>query len=74
MIKTAFILASLMLIGQALSAQLVARLELKEDIAGICDKNEVYALYGGFDKQVEPVCPVSKDEILKKLNSQVAFV
>ena len=56
------------------SAQFVAKLELKEDIAGICDKNEVYALFPGFKGQVAAVCPVTKEEILKRLNTEVTFL
>lgn len=61
-------------IGLTVSAQFVARLEIKEDIPGICDKNNVYALFPSFDGQVEAVCPVTKEEILRKLNSEVQFV
>ena len=32
-------------IGLTASAQFVAKMEVKEDIPGICDKNEVYALF-----------------------------
>ena len=56
------------------SAQFVAKIQLKEDILGICDKNEVYALFSSFDGQVEAICPVSDDEILEKLNTQVQFI
>ncbi len=62
------------IMGLNVSAQFVARLEIKEDIPGICDKNEVYALFPSFTGQVEAVCPVSKEEILRKLNSEVQFV
>lgn len=55
-------------------AQFVARMEVKEPIHGICDKDEVYALFPGFGGQEEAVCPVSKDEILKRLNSEVQFL
>jgi hypothetical protein len=58
----------------AASAQFVAKVEMKEDLPGICDKNEVYALFPGFKGQQEAVCPVSKDEILKKLNKEVTFL
>lgn len=56
------------------SAQFVAKMEVKEDIPGICDKNEVYALFPSFKGQDEAVCPMTKDEILQKLNSEVAFL
>ncbi len=49
-------------------------MEVKEDIPGICDKNEVYALFTSFDGQDEAICPISKDEILKRLNSEIQFL
>jgi hypothetical protein len=56
------------------SAQFVAKMEVKEDIPGICDKNEVYALIPSFNGQDEAVCPLTKDEILQRLNSEVVFL
>jgi hypothetical protein len=56
------------------SAQFVAKMEVKEDIPGICDKNEVYALFTSFTGQEEAVCSLSKKEILQKLNSEVTFL
>ena len=61
-------------IGVTASAQFVAKMEVKEDIPGICDKNEVYALFTSFDGQDEAICPISKDEILKRLNSEIQFL
>lgn len=62
------------LVSINVSAQFVAKMEVKEDIPGICDKNEVYALFPSFEGQIEAVCPVSENEILEKLNSEVQFV
>lgn len=56
------------------SAQFVARMEIKEDIPGLCDKNEVYAFFPSFKGQVQAVCPVSEDSILQRLNTEVLFV
>jgi hypothetical protein len=61
-------------LGLTVSAQFVAKMEVKEDIPGICDKNEVYALFPSFKGQKQAVCPVSKEEILKRLNSEVTFI
>ena len=55
------------------SAQFVAKMEVKEPIEGICNEKEVYALLL-FDGQKEAICPVSKDDILKRLNSEVQFL
>lgn len=56
------------------SAQFVAKMEVKEDIPGICDKNEVYALFPSFEGQVEAVCPMTDEEILAKLNAEVTYL
>lgn len=69
-----FVILLLSLIATTSSAQFVARMEVKEDIPGICDKNEVYALFPSFKGQQEAVCPMSKKEILQKLNTEVAFL
>ena len=56
------------------SAQFVARLQLKDSIAGICDMANVYALFPGFGGQVEAHCPVSKEDILNRLNTEVTYL
>jgi len=55
------------------SAQIIATVEMKEYVEGICDYDNVYGLYGGWDGQVEPKCSVSKEEMQKLLN-QVQFL
>lgn len=62
------------LISISASAQFVAKMEVKEPIEGICDANEVYALFPMMDGQDEAICPVSKEEILKRLNAEVQFL
>lgn len=71
--KTILILLT-SIFGFSASAQFVAKMEVKEEIPGICDKNEVYSLFGSFDGQDVAICPVSKDEILGRLNSEVQFL
>ena len=56
------------------SAQFVATMEVKEPIAGICNEKEVYALFSMLEGQEEAICPVYKDELLKRLNSEVQFL
>ncbi len=68
------VLIASVFIGYTASAQFVARMQVKEDIPGICDKNEVYALMSFIEGQEEAVCPLSKDEILKRLNAEVKFL
>ena len=63
-----------MVFQHSVSAQFVAKLEMKEEVEGICNHNEVYALFGSLDGQEEPVSPKSKDEILIMLNEEVEFL
>ena len=56
------------------NAQLVAKVEIKEHITGICNEKEVYALFPMFGDQKEAVCPVSNEEILRRLDSAVIFL
>jgi len=72
--KKGIVLIGMVLSTVYASAQFIARVEVKEDIPGICNKNEVYALFPTLKGQEVPVCPVSKEEILKRLNSEVVFV
>jgi hypothetical protein len=62
------------IIGLTASAQFVAKMEVKEDIPGICDKNEVYALFSSFEGQDKAICPITKEYILKRLNSEIQFL
>ena len=55
-------------------AQFVARMEVKEDIPGLCDRNNVYALFPSLKGQKEAICPVTMEEILNRLDSGVQFV
>ena len=58
----------------SVTAQFVAKMEVKEEIPGVCNKNEVYVLFPSFKGQVQAVCPVSDDSILKRLNAEVQFI
>src|SRR5216110_1818529 len=70
-IVLAFLLAQLSL---STFAQFVARAEIKEDVQGICDKKNVYALLEMMKGQKEAVCTVKEPEIEKALNDSVQFV
>jgi hypothetical protein len=63
-----------LLLGFTASAQFVARMEVKEDIPGLCDKNNVYAIFPMMEGQVEALCPITKSQILDRLNSEVTFL
>lgn len=56
------------------SAQLIMVVEMKEPLEGICNNDKVYALYGGFDGQIPPKCPLTKEEIQVLLNEKVVFL
>ncbi len=72
--KKPILLLLVSIICYCTSAQFIARMDVKEPIPGICDDKNVYALFSSFKGQAEPVCPVLKEEISKRLNSQVAFL
>jgi hypothetical protein len=50
------------------SAQFIAVVEMKEPLEGICNNDEVYALFPGLTGQVAAESEVSKEELLKMLN------
>jgi hypothetical protein len=56
------------------SAQFVAKLEVKEPIEGVCNDKEVYALFPMFDGQEEAICPLSKEAVQKRLNAELAYL
>jgi hypothetical protein len=58
----------------AANAQFVATMELKEKVPGICDMTKVYVLFAGFDGQKEAKCPLTKEEIMARLNQEVQYV
>lgn len=55
------------------SAQFVATVEVKEDIPGLCNKKEVYALFP-FDGQVEATCSLDDKGIKEKMNAELQFL
>lgn len=63
-----------LLIYSATYSQFVATMEVKEPIPGLCNDKEVYALFPSFKGQEEAICPVSKDQILERLNNEVQFL
>ena len=50
------------------SAQFTATVQMDKHIEGICNDQEVYALFPGFTGQVEASCPLTKKEIETLLN------
>jgi hypothetical protein len=57
-----------------LSAQFVAKMEVKEPIPGICSEKDVYALFPGFTGQVAPKPPISEPEMEMELNKSLDFL
>lgn len=56
------------------SAQFVAKMEVKEPIPGLCNATEVYALFPSFKGQEEAVSPMTKEQILDRLNHEVQYL
>jgi hypothetical protein len=72
--KKIFLLLATPVICLTAGAQFVARMEVKEPISGLCNDKEVYVMFPSFKGQAEAVCPVSKDSILKRLNTEISFL
>ena len=72
--KKIFVLLSSTLCFFIGSAQFVAKMEIKEPIAGLCSAKDVYVMFPGFKGQTEAECPVKNDEILRRLDSAVTFL
>ena len=72
--KKILVATALLLAGYGATAQFVAKLEVTEEVKGICDKHDVYTLLPMFKGQVEAACPVSKEGLEYRLNSGVPFL
>jgi hypothetical protein len=72
--KKASLVLSLLLLSFASFSQFVARAQIKENVEGICDKKNVYALMGMLKGQKEAVCAVKKPMIEQMLNDSVQFI
>lgn len=55
-------------------SQFVARMEVKKPIGGVCDNQNVCVIFSTFKGQEEAKCPVSKQDIVKRLNTEVTFL
>jgi hypothetical protein len=55
-------------------AQMVAKVEIKEKIEGICDVKNVYSLFPMFGDQKEAICSVADSTIEERLNREVDFL
>lgn len=71
--KKIILITLISLVTLGASAQLEARVEMTENIEGVCDLQNVYALFPMFGDQVEAVCPITKEELLKRI-SELQFI
>jgi DNA-binding protein YbaB len=55
-------------------SQMVAKVEIKEKIDGICDSKNVYALFPMFGDQAEAACATADSTIENRLNAEVDFL
>lgn len=55
-------------------AQLLMQVQMDDSIEGICDNANVYALYDGFDQQIEPECSFTKEQMENILNDKLQFL
>jgi len=53
---------------------MVAKVEIKEKIDGICDVKNVYSLFSMFGDQKEAICSVPDSIIEERLNKEVEFL
>lgn len=53
---------------------MVARVDIKEKIDGICDVKNVYSLFPMFGDQKEAICSVPDSVIEERLNKEVEFL
>ena len=72
--KNSILILVVLLVSLSVKSQFVAKMEMKVAIEGICNKNEVYALFPSLDGQVEAMCSMTEEEILKKLNKEIKFL
>jgi hypothetical protein len=72
--KSIFLIVFSILTATVINAQFVAKVEIKEPVKGLCNDKEVYSLFPGFTGQKEAICPVSDEEISKRLDSAVTFL
>lgn len=71
--KNLISIISILTFSVSIQAQFVARVEMKYKVDGICDYDNVYGLFNGFDGQIVPECSVSNAGMQKQLN-QVQYL
>jgi hypothetical protein len=71
--KRHFLSLLLCFVSLTATSQIIGTMEAKEPIDGVCKQDKIYAMLI-FDGQKEAICPLTKDEILERLNSEVSFL
>lgn len=72
--KSLIIFITLLFSSSTMSAQFIAELQLEKPVEGICNMKHIYSLFPMFEGQIEAVCPVTKEQILTRLNSEIQFL
>jgi DNA-binding protein YbaB len=72
--KKIFFLILLLNVSVFSYSQMVAKVEMKENIEGICDNKNVYTLFPMFGDQVEAVSSIADSTIQRMLNEEVEFL
>jgi hypothetical protein len=54
-------------------AQFVAILIVEHEFTGACNIDAIYAIFGNSASQSPAVCPLSREEILNRLNTEITF-
>ena len=55
-------------------AQFVAKLIVEHEFTGACDIESIYAIFGSSANSYPAACPITRDEIVTRLNSEVSYV
>ncbi len=72
--KNLIILTCILLSNLNGYTQLIAELQLDEPVEGICNMKHIYSLFPMFEGQEEAICPITKEQILVRLNSEIQFL
>jgi len=54
--------------------QFVAKVQMDEEIEGICDNDNVYSIFPGMDNQVKAESPLSEKKLTKRVNEGCQFL
>ncbi|WP_107037769.1 hypothetical protein [Brumimicrobium mesophilum] len=72
--KNLLLSLAFLFLGFVSSAQIIATVQMDEIVEGICNHDEVYGLFDGFDGQVEPKSLLSKVEMQTVFNENLQFL